>query len=509
MKPSHSAVRKFLFFSLALAAAIAVPVLARQASVFNQLDLLVDVRHQIVSEYVEEPNQEVMIQNAVRGMVDALNDDYTLYIPPEELKDFDKSIRGTFSGIGAEVDIHENRLRIVSPLEESPAWKAGIMAGDIILDIDGTSTLNMTITDAISRLTGQEGTPVKLRVRHDTGEETVLNITRARINVATVKGIRRNGESKWDFMLDEANGVGYIRISQFTEGTAHDVRAALDSLIARNARGVILDMRFNPGGLLESAVEISDMFLDADKRIVSIKGRVVPERVEMSKQEGTIPPLPIVVLANEGSASASEVVAGALSDNSRALFVGTRTFGKGSVQQIMMLDDGQGALKITNAYYYLPNGRNIHRREGKDTWGVDPSEGCYVPMTPEAMKKMIEVRRAGDVLKKMDQAAMAKDTVTPDWINANLADPQLAAGLQAILGKLATNEWPKVGQPNADMLARQTRHDNLVRQRNLLNQRLEEIEKAINKLDSPDIVKNPTTEPMSEPVAEPVPDEMP
>lgn len=477
--------RRFLLFTIVLALAVALPVIARQTSVFNQLDLLVDVRHQIVREYVEEPDQEKMIEHAVRGMVESLNDDYTVYIPPDELKEFDKSIRGSFSGIGAEVDIHDNRLRIVSPLDDSPAWKAGIMAGDIVLEIDGQTTLNLKITEAISRLTGPEGTPVKLKIRHESGEEVEMTITRARINVATVRGPRRDAQGRWDFMLDEANGIGYIRLSQFTDKTAGDVRAALDALLSRNAKGIILDMRFNPGGMLEAAVAISDMFLDGGKRIVSIKGRVVPEHVEMSKQEGTIPPIPVVVLANEASASASEVVTGALADNERALFVGTRTFGKGSVQGVMMLDDGLGALKITNAYYYLPNGRNIHRREGKDTWGVDPSEGCYVPMTPAEIRKMIEVRRAGDVLKKSNgQETAEAQAVTPQFIREKLYDPQLAAGLEALLGKIASGTWPSVGQPNSAMLARQTRHDNLVRQRNLLTQRLSEIEKEINKLDA-------------------------
>ncbi|MCE9591874.1 MAG: S41 family peptidase [Planctomycetes bacterium] len=474
--------RKFVLFSVALAAAVVVPVIARQTSVFNQLDLLVDVRHQIANAYVEEPDQDKMIHEAVRGMVESLRDPYTVYIPPDELKDFDKSIRGSFSGIGAEVDIHNNRLRIVSPLEESPAWKAGVMAGDTVLEIDGKSTLDMKITDAISRLTGVEGTPVKLKIRHESGDETELTIKRARINVATVRGLRRDGEGKWDFMLDEANHIGYIRITQFTEGTARDTRAALDSLLARGVKGLILDLRFDPGGLLESAVEISDMFLDGGKRIVSVKGRIVPEHVESSTQEGTIPPIPMVVIANEASASASEVVTGALSDNGRAQFVGTRTFGKGSVQQVVMLDDGQGALKITNAYYYLPNGRNIHRREGKETWGVDPSEGCYVPMSNDAIRKMLEIRREGDVLRKM-AGDKAHETVTPVWLREKLVDPQLAAGLEAVLGKIKTGTWPKVGQTNADLLAHQSRHDNLTRQRELLAARLGEVEKELNKLD--------------------------
>lgn len=486
-----------LTYSLLLVGLLALvsETLARRAGVFDQLDLLVDIRHQIVSDYVEEPDQTKMSQAAVRGMIEALNDPYTVYISPEEMNPFDKAIRGSFSGIGAEVDQHMNRLRIVSPLEESPAWKAGVMAGDTVLEIDGQTTLNMKINDAILKLQGEEGTPVKLKIRHQTGEEVELTINRARINVQTVKGIQRDGEAHWNYMLDASNKIGYIRVSQFTESTAGDIRAALDKLLAQQVRGLILDLRFNPGGLLESAVAVSDMFLDKGKRIVSVKGRVVPEKIEWSTHEGTIPPIPVVVLANEASASAAEVVTGALSDNNRAVFIGTRTFGKGSVQQIMKLDNEQGALKITNAYYYLPNGRNIHRREGSETWGVDPADGFYVPLSPEEVKKMVEIRREGDVLRKMEKKSQP-GTITPEWIKTQLADPQLAAGLQALIGKLSGGTWPKVGQSGAALLARRTKHDNLVRQRDFIKERLAEVETELNKLDAP--ATQPATKPATQ-----------
>ena len=299
-------------------------------------------------------------------------------------------------------------------------------------------------------------------------------------------------------MLDDQNKIGYVRISQFTDNTADHLRAALDKLLAQHVRGLILDLRFNPGGLLESAVAVSDMFLNKGKRIVSVKGRTVPEKIEWSTDPGTIPPIPVVVLANEASASAAEVVTGALSDNDRAVFIGTRTFGKGSVQQVMKLDDGQGALKITNAYYYLPNGRNIHRREGSDTWGVDPADGFYVPMTPDQLKKMIELRHEGDILRKVTQKNET-GTVTPGWIKTQMADTQLAAGLEALLGKLNPGTWPKVGESNAKMLALQAKHDNLIRQRDYVKERLDEIETELNKPETP------ATQPATPPAASAAP----
>ncbi|MCC7192822.1 MAG: S41 family peptidase [Phycisphaeraceae bacterium] len=463
---------------------------ARRGGVFDQLDLLVDVRHQIVGGYVEKPDEKKMMESAVRGMVESLNDPFTIYIPPDDLPQFTKAISGTFVGIGAEVDTFQNRVRIVSPLEESPAWKAGVMAGDILLEINGQSTLNMKINDAITKLQGEEGSIVKVKVRHDTGEEVDLTITRARINVQTVKGFRRNGDSHWEFMIDESNKIGYIRILQFTDKTASELKAALDRLTAAGVKGLILDVRFNPGGLLQSAVDVSNMFLDKGKRIVSVKGRIVPESVEYANGQGEIPPIPMVVIANEASASAAEVVTGALSDNNRAVFIGTRTFGKGSVQQVYPLDNELGALKMTNAYYYLPNGRNIHRRENSETWGVDPADGYYVLMAPNEIKTMIEIRRDSDVLRKGNGKSEA--SVTPEWIKTKLADPQLAAALQAVQGKLLTGVWPKVGESGAAQLAKRTKHDNLQRQREQLAQRLDEIDAELDKLDGNIATTRPT-----------------
>jgi len=454
-------------------------------NVFDQIDLLVDVRHEIVKNYVEKPDEQKMVERAVRAMVSSLNDRYTVFLTTDELEPFDKQIRGIFSGIGAEIDIFNNHLRIVSPLEDSPAWNSGVMAGDTVLEIDGKSTQEITISQAVSRLTGPEGTQVAVKVRHLSGEEQDIVITRARINVQTVRGFRRTKDNHWDYLLDSANGVGYVRITQFTQSTARGVKEALDQLLSQGARGLILDLRFNPGGLLDSAVAISDYFLEKGQRIVSVKGRSVPERVEESTDDTTIDAIPVVVLANGASASASEIVTGALSDNKRAKFIGTRTFGKGSVQQVRMLESGQGALKMTHAYYYLPNGRNIHRRKDKELWGVDPEDGFYVPMSPDQVRKMIETRRENPLLRAAEEN-QEHPIVTPEWLETHLADPQLAAGLQAMIGKLETGEWPVVGESNAVALARENQRSGLIMQRDLLHERLELIKKELAKLDTPD-----------------------
>jgi len=451
---------------------------AKEPGVFKQLDLLVEVRHELVTSYVEEPDEMELIESAVQGMVDSLQDPYTVFVPNKYLEQFEDRLTGSFSGIGAEIDVQDGTPRIVTPLEDSPAWKAGIAAGDLILAVDGEPTRGVNLMDIIKLIKGEAGTDVVLKVRRVTGDELDITITRAQITVQTVRGIRRKADQSYDFMLDPESKIGYVRLSQFTEPTSDDLRAALDSLKEQGARGLILDLRFNPGGLLSTAVKVSDMFLTKGKRIVSTNGRAWPEEIFDSTDDTVVPDLPMVVLANERSASASEVVTGALSDNHRALFVGTRTFGKGSVQQVRGLDSGLGALKMTGAYYYLPNGRNIHRKPDAEVWGVDPDEGAYVLMTFEQYEEMIKARREADTLRK-DNGHDMGTPVTPEYVKDEMKDAQLAAGLRAVLGKLDTGDWPVVGLPNAEELVKQHERELLERRRSLL---LEELHKVEAKL---------------------------
>ncbi|MEM6459595.1 MAG: S41 family peptidase, partial [Planctomycetota bacterium] len=397
---------------------------------------------------------------------------------------FNESIESEFTGIGAEVSIENNRLHIVTPLEDSPAWKAGVMAGDTVLEIEGTDTFDLPINDAIKLLKGPAGTDVTIKVRHANGEEATLTITRDRIEVQTVRGFARKADHGYDYFLDRDAGVGYLRITQFGVPTAGEVEAKLRELKDDGLSALILDLRYNPGGLLDAAVKISDLFLTEGQTVVSVRGRAVPETVYRSTGDTLLPDVPVVVLANPFSASASEIVAGALSENDRALFVGERTFGKGSVQQPKMLSGDQGVLKITNAYYYLPTGRNIHRRADAETWGVDPSADAYVPMNPDQRRQRIEARRARDIIDAQNGSGSPDETVTPDWIEDTLKDPQLAAALRAIRGKLDTGDWPAVGKSNADELVRLAEREQLNRQRELLEESLAEVNEKLRKLGS-------------------------
>jgi carboxyl-terminal processing protease len=449
---------------------------AQRSGVFDQLDLLVDVRHELMQNYVEQPDAQQMTEAAVEGMVESVNDPYTNYLSPDELDQFNRSMEGQFSGIGAQVDMSQGRLRIVTPLEDSPAWEAGVMAGDIVLEIEGESTLDMGLDQAVDKLTGKKGTKVTIRVRHESGEEEDITITRDVIDVQSVRGFYRNAEGAGHYMLAPDNGIAYIRISQFSKQTAEELRAALKTLQDVELNGLILDLRLNPGGLLDSAVDVSDMFLQKGADIVSIKGRTVEKTTHAATDKTIAPDVAIVVLANEASASAAEIVTGALKDNDRAHVVGTRTFGKGSVQQVRQLESNQGALKITNAYYYLPSGRNIHRREGDQVWGVDPTEGAYVPMTQDEIRKMIEVRRENDVYRGEANGPATRPAVDPAYLREQRADPQLAGALEAMLGKLNRGDWPEVGQSDADQLAQAGQRKQLRRQRDLLQKQLEQVQ---------------------------------
>ncbi len=479
---------KFSLWLLLAAGWVAVVsvALARSGSVFDQLDLLIDIRHEIVNGYVEEADQQKMIEAAVYGMIESLDDPHTTYVSTDDLSMFEEQVTGRFTGIGAEVTIDDKlqRLRIVTPLEDSPAWHAGVLPGDIILEIDGKSMADIThvrhLRKAVKMLKGLKDTQVVVKVRHESGQEQDITITRAVINVKSVRGFRRGEDNRWLYMLDPQRRIAYARISQFTDRTTDELSEVLKDLEEQQIRGLILDLRFNPGGLLSAAVAVSDMFLDGEKAIVSVRGRKFKEEQYKSKSQGTFAAVPIVVLANERSASAAEIVTGALTDHGRAKFVGMRTYGKGSVQSSRLLEGGS-MIKLTRAYYYLPSGRLIHRRDDSDLWGVDPEDGFFVPMTFEQTRKMVDTR-----VKNAQNRNLQEVDVTPQWIEQSLADLQLAAGLRAMIGKLDDDQWPVVGQSGAKLVQREVRRTELLRRRDLISDTLAEVERELVELDTPD-----------------------
>jgi carboxyl-terminal processing protease len=376
------------------------PSSADKNTYYDLFTPVVDVYEEIQKRYVSEVDPKRVRDGAIEGMLDKL-DPFSNYIPAEDAAEFQKQMRGEFGGIGIQIGIKDQKLTVISPLEDTPAFRAGVLAGDWIKEIDGKSTFDpkpMTLQEAVGKLTGKPGTKVVITVVHEgDNKEKKIELTRAIIKIQSVKGWHRTGDgSKWDFMMDPKNKLGYIRLTGFLEETDRELDNAVKSLLAAGAKGIVLDLRFNPGGLLKQATDIADRFLRKGV-IVSTSGRKSPRQEWVAKEENTYPDFELVVLINEYSASASEILAGALKDHGRATLVGVRTFGKGSVQNVIPLDDGRSLLKLTTAHYFLPSGKCIHKLEGAKEWGVDPDR--EVAMTPAEAAALIKARRDADIIR--------------------------------------------------------------------------------------------------------------
>jgi carboxyl-terminal processing protease len=376
----------FLFWKLP-------PILALRDPFYQTFSTLIAVRNQIRQHYVEEIDDGALLEGAIQGMMGRL-DPFSGYIAPDDFDEFRKRTDGTFSGIGIEVSMEDGFLTVVSPIEDTPAYRAGIMAGDRILAIDGRTTENMPLQDAVKIITGKPGTEVALTVSHPSQvEPRTVDIVRAPINLVSVKGWRRDDDQHWNFMIDEEAKIGYIRISSFVEKTPSEFEAALSQLAEQQARGLILDLRFNPGGLLEGAVEVADCFLK-DGLVVYTKNRTDSQEQYSARAQSLDTNIPLAIVINEASASAAEIVAGALQDRGRATVVGMRSYGKGSVQNVIQMEDGASAIRLTTAYYYLPSGRRIHRTPSNretDEWGIKPD--VEIDLSEEARRRIIDARR--------------------------------------------------------------------------------------------------------------------
>jgi carboxyl-terminal processing protease len=371
---------------------------------FELMRVFADTFEQIERNYVKDVDRRKLVEAALRGMMEEL-DPYSNYISPDDLARFNVQVEQEFSGIGIQVTIdpHSKRLTVTSPLPGTPAYKAGVMAGDTIMDINGKTTEKMTVDDAVKVLKGKEGEEVTIGVIHAGKTEIEhLKMPRAKIHVATVQGDSYKSDGKWNFMIDPEKKIGYVRLTAFSRNTAAELKAALSDLKSQGMKGLVLDLRFNPGGLLTSAVEVADLFLEEGK-IVSTKGRNTEERVQWAKKAGTFSGFPMAVLVNRYSASASEIVSAALQDHKRAVVVGERTWGKGSVQNVIELESGKSALKLTTASYHRPSGKNIHRfpdSKETDEWGVLPDDNYLVPFTLPEMQSYLDYRKQRDVLNK-------------------------------------------------------------------------------------------------------------
>lgn len=368
-------------------------------------------------------------------------DPYTVIVWPKQVQDFEKAMMNEFSGIGVEITRQKGLLTIGSLLPDTPAYNSGLDAGDVIESVDGTQTKDMPLLCAVKQITGPAGTKVTLRVRSESQREgREVTITRAKITVPTVRGWKRDEEGKWLYMIDEPNKIGYVQLTSFSEKTASDMEEALKSLEAAGMRGLILDLRFNPGGIFDSAVDVADAFLDEGLIVMTRPRFGIPTYVS-AHSKGTHPNYPVVVLINTGSASASEIVAGALADPShnRATLVGERTHGKGVVQGITHYPGDGAQLKYTMAYYHLPSGQRVKskeetEKEGTKDWGIGPA--VTVGLRSDELRKMFDIQRDNDVLVKVghDNAVSPVKKYTPEQTVES--DPQLSTGILVMKSKL-------------------------------------------------------------------------
>lgn len=387
--------------AILILAAIVSILCYHNASKSHYGGLLAGAIGEIDNKFVRPVDERELFEGAMEGMVREL-DPYSDFITPEELASFQEDLDQKFGGIGivVEFDDKANRITVMSPLPDTPALAAGMRAGDQILAIDGKSVQGFQVRDAVDMMRGEPGTELTLSVLHMGDEEPVeMTIERAIIPVASVLGDSRNPDGTWDFTVRDHPRLGMIRLATFGEKTAAELRATLTS-IEPIVEGVILDLRGNGGGLLKSAVEVCDLFID-EGAIVSIRGRDRADWQDYSAEPSTtvFRNKPLVVLVDGYSASASEITAACLQDHGRAVVVGTRSWGKGTVQNVMPFEGGRSALKLTVATYWRPSGQNIHRHVDateEDAWGVTPDEGYAVETDDVTMTKIILLRQKYD-----------------------------------------------------------------------------------------------------------------
>ncbi|MBI5756723.1 MAG: S41 family peptidase [Nitrospirae bacterium] len=411
---------------------IGTPVLGGES--YENLRVFAEALSLVQKNYVDEKDIKDLTYSAIKGMLSDL-DPHTNFMPPQTYKEMQVDTNGEFGGLGIQISIKDKKLVVIAPIEDTPAWRAGIKAGDHIIRIDDEPTKELDLEDAVNKMRGPKDTKVKLTISRE-GEKEPLEFTIIRdiIKIKSIKHKVIEGE------------IGYIRITQFQERTGEDMKKALDDLERQNIKSLILDMRNNPGGLLKVSIQVAETFLKEGKLVVSVKGRNGEKEEYLSTETKSREDYPIVALVNEGSASASEIVAGALQDWGRAVVIGTQTFGKGSVQTVFSLSDGSG-MRLTTAKYYTPKGVSIQNtgitpnivvkpaKTGPEKTGED-AEKKY--LREKDLKKHLENETVPDVpegeKKKEPPKKEEEKITTPSVEPAEEEDNQLQRAVDLLKG---------------------------------------------------------------------------
>jgi carboxyl-terminal processing protease len=405
--------------------------LAQRDDDYSWVRTLVEVQRQVVNNYVEPVDAGSLKQNSIKGMLGGL-DQFTQYIPPADEEIFDRMLGGTFPGVGISLLSRDHKAVVATPIPNSPAARAGIDAGDVVVKVNGESIAGLSLDDVVKKVSGPVGSDVTLTVERD-GKDLDFTMKRQEIAVATVEGCGRNADDSWNYFVYDTPKIGYVRITQFEENsltnTFDELKKVMTGgegqpgLLDAGLQGLILDLRFDPGGQLDQAIKVVNLFVKSGV-IVTTRGRARPERIERATGEGTLPDFPMIVLVNDYSASAAEIVSGSLKDNHRALVIGQRTYGKGSVQERIPLDEG-GELKLTVAYYYLPSGRLVQRRKDSTDWGVEPQ--VIVPADEKNEERIKD--------QFLSEETIHRPVTRPSTVPATQpVDPQLQQAINTMIG---------------------------------------------------------------------------
>ncbi|BAR98877.1 S41 family peptidase [Blastochloris viridis] len=417
---------------------------AATTDTYRQLNLFGDVFERIRSDYVEKPDDAKLVEAAINGMLTSL-DPHSSYMDAKSFRDMQVQTRGEFGGLGIEVSMEDGLVKVVAPIDDTPAARAGIQAGDLITHLDNEAVQGLTLQQAVEKMRGPINTPIVLRISRKGAEKPIeAKLVRDLIRIRVVRW-REEGADQ---------DIGYIRLSSFTEQTAETLKRAIEDLTkkipADKLKGFIVDLRNNPGGLLDAAVDVTDTFLDRGE-IVSTRGRNSEETQRRNARGGDLTKgKPIIVLINGGSASASEIVAGALQDHKRAAVLGSRSFGKGSVQTIIPLGQN-GAIRLTTARYYTPSGRSIQAK------GIEPDIEMIQDMPDEQKAKAAAVgagepRGESSLRGHLKNDKEEEKTGSPAYVPAEAKDDkQLQMAIDLLSGKITNAAFPpstKAGVPN-------------------------------------------------------------